>query len=112
MTVIPNKKFELPLGFLIGFLCMPTGWFAMLDLSLRLTAKLGHAPKGPTPLLAAIALDLIILNLVGIIPFLAACGLWLVLLVAGRSRGAKSVTFICLLFAIAGIAAVRSMGPQ
>jgi hypothetical protein len=115
MTAITNKKFEIPLAFLIGFLCMPTGLFAIMYLVLLLAALLGinpHGPRAPIQDLAVMMLDLVILGLLGILPFLAALGLWLVLLVAGRNRAAKFVTFICLLFAVGGIVVVRSMAPH
>jgi NADH:ubiquinone oxidoreductase subunit 2 (subunit N) len=116
MTANPNKKFEIPLAFLIGFLCMPTGLFGIMDLVLRHVAhpsKNPHTPPGTTtPFMAVIMLDVVVLALIGMIPFIAALGLWFVLLVAGRSRAAKLVTFVCLLFAIAGIVDLRLMRPR
>jgi hypothetical protein len=116
MTAKPNKKFEIPLAFLIGLLCVPTGLFAILDLILRLAGHPGMSPHTPpgttTPFMAVIMLDVVVLALIGMIPFIAALGLWFVLLVAGRSRAAKLVTFVCLLFAIAGIVDLRLMRPR
>ncbi len=112
MTATPNRKFEIPLAFLIGFLCVPTGLFVVLDLLLRIEAPLGMSPRGPTPLLAAIMLDAIVLALVGVIPLIAALGLWLLLLFVGRSRAAKLATFVCLLLAIVGFLDLRLMGPH
>lgn len=116
MTANPNKKLEIPLAFLIGFFCLPTGLFGIMDLILRLQTRLGmslHTPPGTTtPFLALMMLDVVVLGLVGIIPFIVALGLWLLLLMAGRSRAAKLTTFVCLLFAIAGIVDLRFMGPH
>jgi hypothetical protein len=116
MTANPNKKFEIPLAFLIGFLCIPTGLFGIMDLILRLATRLGmslHTPRGTTtPFLALMILDVLVLGLVGIIPFIAALGLWLLLLMAGRSRAAKLATFVCLLIALVGILDLRLMRPH
>jgi hypothetical protein len=116
MTANHNKKFEIPLAFLIAFLCIPTGLFGIMDLILRHAAQLGMSPHTPpgstTPFMVVMMLDIVILALVGMIPLIAALGLWLLLLVAGRSRVAKLATFVCLLFAIAGIVDLRFMGPH
>ena len=104
------------MAFLIAFLCIPTGLFGIMDLILRHAAQLGMSPHTPpgttTPFMVVMMLDIVILALVGMIPLIAALGLWLLLLVAGRSRAAKSATFVCLLFAIAGIVDLRFMGPH
>jgi hypothetical protein len=116
MTATPNKKFEIPLAFVIGFLCIPTGLFAILDLILRLETRLGmslHTPPGTTtPLLALMMLDVLVLGLVGIIPLIVAFGLWLLLVMAGSSRAARFATFACLLFALAGVLDLRFMRPH
>ncbi|MGB6480538.1 MAG: hypothetical protein WBF15_15695 [Candidatus Sulfotelmatobacter sp.] len=72
-----------------------------------------HTPPGTTtPFLAVMMLNIVVLGLVGLIPFIAALGLWLLLLMAGRSRAAKLATFVCLLIALAGIVDLRIMGPH
>lgn len=115
MTVNSCKKFEIPLAFLIGFFGIPTGLFAIMDLLLRLATWLGvslHTPPGTaSPFLAVMVLDILILGLVGNIPSIAALGLWLLLVMAGRSRTAKLTTFVCLLVALAGILDLRFMRP-
>lgn len=116
MTANPNRKFEIPLAFLIGFLCIPAGLFGIMDLILRLETRLGmrlHTPPGTTTqFMAVMMLDIVMLRLLGVLPSIAALGLWLVLLIAGRSRTAKLATLVCLLFAIAGILDLRLMRPR
>jgi hypothetical protein len=62
--------------------------------------------------MGVVMLDLVILALVGMIPFIAALGLWFVLLIAGRSRAAKLATFACVLIALIGILDLRLMRPH
>jgi hypothetical protein len=104
------------LAFLIGFLCIPAGLFGIMDFVLRLADKLRmslHTPPGTTtPFMAVMMLDIVVLALLGMIPVITALGLWLVLLVAGRSRAAKLATFVCLLFALVGILDLRFMRPR
>jgi hypothetical protein len=114
-TTIANKRFELPLALLIGLLCLPAGFWVIMYPVSRLARHLGmgpHAPHTATPFEAVVILDVVVLGLLGILPFIAALGLWLVLLIAGRSRTAKFFTFLCLLFAIGGLLIVRSMGSR